>query len=94
MGRSQEALIPGARAAQEGRAYIDDGRGAMERGDVTRMIEADMAFHAFIYQLGANPLIAPAPITTPRCYRRRLAATASAGATVASKRSISPANQS
>jgi DNA-binding GntR family transcriptional regulator len=27
---------------------------------MVRMIEEDMAFHAFIYQLSANPLIAPA----------------------------------
>ena len=48
------------RAAHEGGAFIDDGREAVSRGDVARMIEIDMAFHAFIYELSANPLIAPA----------------------------------
>lgn len=48
------------RAAKEGRAYIDRGRDAVARGDVAQMIEADMAFHAFIYGLSANPLVAPA----------------------------------
>ena len=49
-----------ARASQEGQRYIDTGREAVARGDVARMIEADMAFHAFIYGLSANPLIGPA----------------------------------
>ncbi len=48
------------RAAQEGRAFIEDGRDAVARGDVARMIQIDMAFHSFIYELSANPLIAPA----------------------------------
>ena len=48
------------RAAQEGRAFIEDGREAVAHGDVARMIQIDMAFHAFIYELSANPLIAPA----------------------------------
>ncbi|MDP3618555.1 MAG: GntR family transcriptional regulator [Ramlibacter sp.] len=48
------------RAAKEGPAFIEQGRDAVARGDVARMIEIDMAFHAFIYELSANPLIAPA----------------------------------
>ena len=48
------------RAAREGLAFIEEGRAAVARGDVARMIELDMAFHAFIYQLSDNPLIAPA----------------------------------
>lgn len=48
------------RAAREGRGYIERGREAVAQGDVARMIEADMAFHAFIYELAANPLIGPA----------------------------------
>ena len=49
-----------ARAAREGRALIEKGRAAVARGDVARMIELDMAFHALIYKLSDNPLIAPA----------------------------------
>lgn len=49
-----------ARAASEGPAYIASGRHAVEAGDVARMIAADMAFHAFIYELSGNPMVAPA----------------------------------
>lgn len=48
------------RAAREGPDYIARGREAVAQGNVARMIEADMAFHAFIYELAANPLIGPA----------------------------------
>lgn len=48
------------RAAREGRSYIEHGRAAVAKGDMRRMIEADMAFHAFIYELSGNPLVAPA----------------------------------
>ena len=48
------------RAAADGPAYIAAGRDAVARGDVAAMIEADMAFHAFIYALSENPLVEPA----------------------------------
>ncbi|TFZ03449.1 GntR family transcriptional regulator [Ramlibacter rhizophilus] len=48
------------RAAAEGPAYIAAGREAVAAGDVARMIQADMAFHAFVYELSRNPLVAPA----------------------------------
>ena len=54
----QAAKRNAARAAEEGRAYIDTGRDAVAQGDVAHMIQADMAFHAFIYSLSENPLIA------------------------------------
>jgi DNA-binding GntR family transcriptional regulator len=47
------------RAAKEGAAYIEEGRAAAAAGDIARMIAADMAFHAFIYELSGNPLVAP-----------------------------------
>ncbi|MEJ6023809.1 GntR family transcriptional regulator [Ramlibacter sp. PS4R-6] len=47
------------RAAEEGASYIDDGRAAVAASDMARMIEADMAFHSFIYELSGNPLVAP-----------------------------------
>jgi DNA-binding GntR family transcriptional regulator len=47
------------RASSEGRSYIQDGREAVANGDVARMIEADMAFHSFIYELSGNPMVAP-----------------------------------
>jgi DNA-binding GntR family transcriptional regulator len=47
------------RAALEGPSYIADGRAAVAAGDMERMIEADMGFHAFIYELSGNPLVAP-----------------------------------
>jgi DNA-binding GntR family transcriptional regulator len=48
------------RAAQEGPALIAAGRAAVARGSVAAMIEADIAFHDFVYTLSGNPLIAPA----------------------------------
>lgn len=49
-----------SRAAAEGPAYITQGRKAVASGNVARMVQADMAFHAFVYELSRNPLIAPA----------------------------------
>lgn len=48
------------RAAQDGPALISAGRTAVARGSVAAMIEADIAFHDFVYALSDNPLIAPA----------------------------------
>ena len=48
------------RAAADGPAFIAAGRDAVAAGDVARMIEADMAYHAFIYALSENPLVEPA----------------------------------
>lgn len=48
------------RAAKEGPALIAAGRKAIERGDIADMIDADIAFHDFIYVLAGNPLLAPA----------------------------------
>ena len=48
------------RARAEGPAYIRAGRQAVASGQVADMIEADMAFHDFIYALSENPLVAPA----------------------------------
>ena len=48
-----------ARAARQGPALIRAGRRAVERGAVADMIEADMAFHDFIYELSGNPLVGP-----------------------------------
>jgi DNA-binding GntR family transcriptional regulator len=47
------------RAAQEGPALIAAGREAVAQGSVAAMIEADIAFHNFVYSLSENPLIAP-----------------------------------
>lgn len=49
-----------ARAAKDGAALIAAGRKAVQRGSVSAMIAADMAFHDFIYRLAGNPLLAPA----------------------------------
>ena len=48
------------RAADEGPAFIEAGRKAVAAGNVADMIEADMAFHDFVYALSQNPLVAPA----------------------------------
>ena len=47
-------------AAALGPAFIAAGRDAVASGLVARMIAADMGFHAFIYGLSGNPLVAPA----------------------------------
>jgi DNA-binding GntR family transcriptional regulator len=46
-----------ARATEEGRAYLDAGRAAVESGSVKAQIEADMRFHAFVNELCGNVLI-------------------------------------
>ncbi|MBX3609887.1 MAG: GntR family transcriptional regulator [Hydrogenophaga sp.] len=47
-------------AASKGPALIRAGRKAVASGSVVAMINADMAFHDFIYALSGNPLVAPA----------------------------------
>lgn len=49
-----------ARAAKEGPELLRMGRKAVESGSVAALIEADLKFHGFIYELSENPLIAPA----------------------------------
>lgn len=51
-----------ARLAAERRAHVDpalieQGRQAVEAGDIKAMIDADLAFHRALYQASANPLI-------------------------------------
>lgn len=41
-----------------GPALIQEGRAAVASGSVKRMIEADMRFHRFLYDLSGNPIIA------------------------------------
>ena len=43
-----------------GQGLIRAGREAIKAGSVSDMIAADMDFHDFIYELSANPLVAPA----------------------------------
>ena len=54
------ALRNPKRAAAEGPDLIAAGRRAVASGQVADMIEADIAFHDFIYELSENPLVAPA----------------------------------
>ena len=57
-------------AALQGPALIAAGRDAVASGLVTRMIAADMRFHAFIYALSGNPLVAPALEIHLACTQR------------------------
>ena len=41
----------------EGRRLVDRGKAAVERRNLRGMIEADMNFHLFLYELSGNPLI-------------------------------------
>src|SRR3954453_15767216 len=45
------------RAKIGGRVLIEGGRAAVESGSVTKQIQADMAFHSFLYEISGNPLI-------------------------------------
>lgn len=49
-----------ARAGKEGPELLRMGRNAVQSGSVAALIEADLKFHGFIYELSENPLIAPA----------------------------------
>ena len=49
-----------ADAEARGEQLLAAGREAVHSGVVSDMITADMAFHAFIYELADNPLIGPA----------------------------------
>ena len=46
-------------AAAKGPAYIVKGRDAVKTGKVRDLINADKAFHQFVYSLSDNPLISP-----------------------------------
>lgn len=52
------ALRGAADARAWGPKLIADGREAVASGSVKRMIEADMRFHRFLYELSGNPIIA------------------------------------
>ena len=65
------AELGAERAARAGPALIEAGRKAVAAGSVARMIAADMRFHAFLYGLSANPLIAPA-LETHLTYTQRV----------------------
>ena len=47
-----------ATARAEGMHYIDLGRTAVETKSIAKLVNADMDFHFFIYQLSGNPHIA------------------------------------
>jgi DNA-binding GntR family transcriptional regulator len=48
------------RAAAAGPRLIESGRKAVAGGSVAALIAADVKFHAFVYEISGNPLIAPA----------------------------------
>ena len=52
------AEINAQKASSKGPSLIRAGRKAVASGSVSAMIAADMAFHAFIYALSENPLVA------------------------------------
>lgn len=52
------ALRGSADAKAWGPSLIREGRAAVASGSVRRMIEADMRFHRFLYELSGNPIIA------------------------------------
>jgi DNA-binding GntR family transcriptional regulator len=53
----EAALRNAAKAAKLGPALIEAGRKAVASGVVSKMIAADMKFHAFIHDLSGNPLV-------------------------------------
>lgn len=66
-----QRLQTGAKAQKLGLGLLDEGRAASRHGTLAEMIEADMRFHMFLYELSGNPLIAPSQ--TPNwAYIRRV----------------------
>ena len=65
------AELGAERAAKAGPALIEAGRKAVATGSVAKMIAADMKFHAFVYALSGNPLIAHA-LETHLTYTQRV----------------------
>ena len=53
------AELNSAVAAAKGAAYIEKGRDAVKSGKVRDLINADKAFHQFVYALSNNDLISP-----------------------------------
>lgn len=46
------------RAIRQGRALVKHGRSVAKARDIRAVLQADMDFHSFIYELSGNPLIA------------------------------------
>jgi len=46
-----------AEATRRGRALVAQGRAAAQAGDDKALVQADMDFHSFIYELSDNPMI-------------------------------------
>lgn len=59
----QAAARQAKQSVKEGEAIIARGKAAAERYDYAQLIECDIEFHNFIYQLSGNPLI-PATMET------------------------------
>lgn len=59
------------RAAKTGRSLIDAGRKAVSTRAVAKMINADIRFHEFLYELSENPLIA-STLETHLTYTQRV----------------------
>ena len=55
---AREAALRGDAAVARGRALIEAGRTAARSRDTARLIQADLEFHRFVYELSGNPLIA------------------------------------
>jgi hypothetical protein len=53
------AVMNPAKAASQGDVFIDKGREAVKSGRVRDLINADKAFHQFVYALSGNDLISP-----------------------------------
>lgn len=65
------AELGAERAAKAGPPLIEAGRKAIAANSVAKMIAADLKFHAFIYGLSGNPLIAPL-LETQLTYTQRV----------------------
>ena len=63
----------GAKAAAQGRALVEHGAAMVAAGDHRAVLAADVEFHAFIYELSGNPVIADAMQLNWRHLRRGMA---------------------
>lgn len=53
-----------------GAAKIAAGRSAIAKASISQMVASDLAFHAFIYEMSGNPLLAPTAALHWRQLRR------------------------
>lgn len=68
------ASMPRPELRAPGQALLRAGRAAVRSGDVAALVDADLAFHRFIYDASGNPLLAQTATVNWHHTRRAMAA--------------------